>query len=1125
MSWVRLVLKSLVFHGAMNLTILLGCAVGSAVLVGAMLVGDSMRGSLRAMTLERLGGIDQALVTDRFFPRDLPQRLAENPGFSKDFASSAAIIFVRGSVTAPDGKLAAGVNLIGTTAAFWELFPDSGDPEKLAQEVVANRELIDALSAKQEDRLIARLESASPIPKEGYMGNRDQVVKAMPVLVGRIIPNEGVGSFSLEATQRRPLNLFVPIEMLAGSIGQKGRANGLFLKADSSAGRKSATAADTILGQSLTLEDYGLRIRQEKDFRLLSIEDRRLLLSPPIVKAIGQACDKLGVTRQEVLSYLATTIAVDKETVPYSIAVALDLESSPPLGPLLTDPAVASIPEGKILLNQWTVDRLKAKLGDIVRLEYDVVATDGSLQPAAHEFELAGIVAMKGLALDRDFTPEYPGITNADTFGDWDPPIPIDLGRVTKADEAYWDDYRTSPKAFVSLAEGQKLWGSRFGDLTTIRVAPPSGASLEEFAPRLGEELLRSLKPADAGMAFIPVKSLDLAASSGSTDFGQLFLAFSFFLIISAALLVGLLFRLGLETRTKQIGLLLAVGLPPKSVSRLLLAEGLIVALVGTALGLYGAVLYAQGMIAALGSWWQDAVSTRFIEFHASPLSFVIGAVVSVLIALFAMWGGVRKATRQEIPQLLQRGILLPSKVRQRRSLISWGLAIVGLLGGVAVAFLSPSENVGAFFGAGGLLLVGLLGLFSATLGEGSARGFRGHGPLAYMRLGIRNTGRHPFRSILTATLIALATFTIVAVGAMRVGGSVDTSQKSSGSGGFQLVGQTSVPLYRSLADPDSRFDLNISDDAETILEESKLASFAVRSGEDASCLNVYQPRNPTLLGADATFLGRGGFVFAGSIAETPEEKESPWLLLMRRFDDGSVPAIGDANTLQWILKLGLNDTLTVQNASGEPVKLRIVGSLSKSIFQGELVIGMADMRSHFPSVGGKSFFLFETPPGVVEKLGELLEKDLSDYGFVAQTSAQRLADFAAVEHTYMAAFQTLGGFGLLLGTIGLGVVLVRNVIERQRELALLRAVGFQPSAIGWMVMAENVYLLGAGLLSGAISAGVAVAPTVLQVRGHSPIPSLALTLLAVFAVGLVSGIAAVAVAVRTPILPALRSE
>ena len=140
-------------------------------------------------------------------------------------------------------------------------------------------------------------------------------------------------------------------------------------------------------------------------------------------------------------------------------------------------------------------------------------------------------------------------------------------------------------------------------------------------------------------------------------------------------------------------------------------------------------------------------------------------------------------------------------------------------------------------------------------------------------------------------------------------------------------------------------------------------------------------------------------------------------------------------------------------------------------------------------------------------------------------STAARLAAYHRVENTYLSTFQALGGLGLLLGTLGLGAVLLRNVMERRKELALLRAVGYRPEHLRTMVMAENAYLLIAGTLIGAVSALVAILPAFLERGGHLPNPSLALLLLAVPIAGMAASLIAVRIVARAPLLETLRAE
>jgi ABC-type antimicrobial peptide transport system permease subunit len=97
--------------------------------------------------------------------------------------------------------------------------------------------------------------------------------------------------------------------------------------------------------------------------------------------------------------------------------------------------------------------------------------------------------------------------------------------------------------------------------------------------------------------------------------------------------------------------------------------------------------------------------------------------------------------------------------------------------------------------------------------------------------------------------------------------------------------------------------------------------------------------------------------------------------------------------------------------------------------------------------------------------------------------------------------------------------------MERRKELALLRAVGYRPEHLRLMVIAENGYLLIAGTAIGAVCAFIAVAPAFFQRGGHLPNPSLALLLLAAPAAGMAASLAAVRAVSRAPLLETLRAE
>jgi putative ABC transport system permease protein len=204
---------------------------------------------------------------------------------------------------------------------------------------------------------------------------------------------------------------------------------------------------------------------------------------------------------------------------------------------------------------------------------------------------------------------------------------------------------------------------------------------------------------------------------------------------------------------------------------------------------------------------------------------------------------------------------------------------------------------------------------------------------------------------------------------------------------------------------------------------------------------------------------------------------------------------------------------------------LRAVAALADSLFQRELLMSEENFKRLFPEQQGYRFFLFDVPPSRASKLSQLLEERLTDEGLDVSSTSEQLAGFHRVENTYLSTFQFLGGLGLLLGTLGLAVVLLRNVLERRRELAVLRAVGYTPRHLATMVASENLFLLLRGSAIGAASALLAILPAIASRGWRLPSSSVGWLLLAVLLAGLVASLLATCVASRTPLLETLRSE
>jgi hypothetical protein len=430
-------------------------------------------------------------------------------------------------------------------------------------------------------------------------------------------------------------------------------------------------------------------------------------------------------------------------------------------------------------------------------------------------------------------------------------------------------------------------------------------------------------------------------------------------------------------------------------------------------------------------------------------------------------------------------------------------------------------DPAGGFFGAGAAILVawlcGSLHLFRRR----SRQAIAGQGWLQVSRLGLRNAGYRPGRSVLSIAVVASAVFILISVDAFRRGEQLADSGPRSGVGGYSLIVETLLPIVH---DPNSQ----AGKDAMNLvgLDESvTFEPFRLLPGDDASCLNLYEPRNPRIMAPSDAFVKQGRFAFQSSLASTDAEKANPWLLLNRAEQDGAVPVIADANSMTYVLHKRLGEEIELPRGD-RTIRLRLVAALRDSVFQGELLMAQSQFVRLFPEQDGYRVMLVSTKPDRVSAVKASLEDGLADFGPTTIGTAERLAQFHRVENTYLSTFQTLGGFGLLLGTLGMAAVLLRNVLERRRELALLGAVGYRRAHVLMMVIAETALLLGGGLLAGATSAALAIAPAVAERGGRLPLTRAgALLVVVVFVTGLLSSVLAMRVGTRAPLLTALRSE
>jgi putative ABC transport system permease protein len=1198
-SWL-LIFRSLVFHRRIHLAVALGVAAATAVLTGALLVGDSVRGSLRDLALDRLGEIDQILVAPHFFRSELANEVAGDPNFARSYGiATPAIVFPTATAEriGENGGRAANVTVLSTREDFWKLARDGESlpqPPK-AGEVLLNATLASDLKAKVGDTVVLRFPKVGGVPEDSALGRTEDRLAVLPELkVIGVLPDEGLGRFSLQPTQISPRNAYVDLSAMQDALQEPDQANAIFVGRGTEFVRSERPAADGIdvVGEALKprLDDYGLHLKhvrrtfgegdeQKRIYDYHTLTSDRMLLDSAAEREALRAFEKHQP--QAVLTYLANLIQKipagndaagesGKEAakgIPYSTITAIDParggplvdESGKPLPPLKDD---------EIVVTSWAANDQNLKLGDRVRVTYfEPETTHGNEKERSTEFRVAAIVPLTEpsepadrrkeavydepptAANDPDLTPQVKGITDQASIEDWDAPFPFDYSIIRPQDDEYWENHRATPKAYVSLKTGQKLWGSRFGNATSVRL-PGGEAKGQKGQEASGEadvddslqtEFLAQLAKdrESLGMEFVPIRQRSLAAAAGTTPFDVLFLLLSMFVIGAAMLLVWLLFRLGVDQRASEVGLLLAQGWSRGKTGSLLTREGLIVAAAGAAIGLLGGIAYAWLMIQGLTTWWVDAIASPFLRLHVSGRSLAIGYFAGLIVCSVTIWFSLRALRHPSVRQLLagettaapKKSYSGGAETGRRFSiglLVAAGLYVVAVALAILAVRLSAEAQAGSFMAAGAAVLAATLILVYRQLRDGPTGSEQAHrlATSGLSRLAMRSAGRNAGRSVATIALVASATFLIVAVSSFRL------DPTSEGTADFDLLGETSQPIFADLDSEKGRADALGNSAAE--LKGSTVLSLRLQGGDDASCRNLYQPAQPRVLGVPPAMIEhfddpqRPAFRFSASADADEATKANPWRLLAEPVAKGEpLPVILDQNTALYSLRLygGVGSTFSFTYPGENTVTFRIVGMLANSVLQGNLLIGEQNFEKTFPGVSGYRVFLIDAPAGAEAKVAESLEKSLADEGFDAVDAQRRLAELLSVQNTYISTFQSLGALGLILGTFGLAAVQLRSVFERRKELALLRAAGFRRARLGELVMLENLVLLLGGLATGVFSALVTVLPHWFVGGAQVPFLTLSIMLGVVLIVGVLTGLLAVRATLNAPLVAALRGE
>jgi putative ABC transport system permease protein len=1043
----NLIKNNIRFYKKEHLLVLIGVIISTALLAAALMIGDSVKYSLQDIVKKRLGNTYQVLQTNnRYFPADLANRLS-----NKTQTENSSILVLKGiaSIGSGDIKIPE-VQLIGYDNTFNTLTNETFI-ELENNEVIINEKLAEDLNISENDNILIRIEKAGFVNLNApFIPDEDNTV-SMNMKVKSISSPKDFGNFNLKTDQITPHNIFLSRAVLSDQFFADDYANTILIPES----ENDLNDLQIALKEIWSLEDINLNIRSIDNANKKELISDRIFIEDNIEASFNDA----NINTFPVFTYLVNFIRKGDSETPYSFAAAIQDSSS------------YKLKQNEIILNKWTADDLNAQIGDTIELEYYTVGALRTLNEEKRSFILKDFVPIDGYAADSLLMPAFEGLADVDHCSDWEAGIPMDYSKIRDKDEAYWDMYRGTPKAFISYNIAKEIWQNTQGNLTALRF------DTDISDERISQTILNSINPSELGFHFYNIREESLWSADNAVDFAELFLGLSFFLILAAFILTGLLFSMLLSSRKKEQGILLSLGIKQKKIKQMFLLEGLIIAVFGSFIGLFAGILFNKIILYFLNSIWYDIVRTSSISLYVKPATLMLAFFINTVIAGFVIWLTIRRRMKQTANELNKQ--IVVTKKRKRswdRYVFLFSLFIFA--GIVAWMLISKTEQSPDIFFMNGFIILAILVSGASLLIR--KRFEKSKQSVNSNSLAFKNLGYSRKRNLSTLFILSIGIFIVISTGMNRTDFHRNSEAASSGTGGYDFFVETNLPINADLNSKDGLEKVGL----ESLKDSVRFVQFSAIDGDDASCLNLNRTLRPRIIGFDpGEFINKKAFSFVNTI----EESEDPWSLLNKEYSGNRIPAVADQTVIKWGLGKQVGDSISYLNEQGDTIHLLLVGGIANSVFQGNMLVSEKNFKKHYPSIAGSQVLLIESDKKNEEKVNTDLLRAFRNYGIIIDDTAERLEMFNSVTNTYLDIFLALGGIALILGTFGIAIVVIRSIQEQAHIYAMMQATGIKRRNIQKIIQKEHLFVLISGLVIGVLAAFTASLPALLSENTDIP--------------------------------------
>ena len=705
-------------------------------------------------------------------------------------------------------------------------------------------------------------------------------------------------------------------------------------------------------------------------------------------------------------------------------------------------------------------------------------------------------------------------------FGGPRGPLNVTVAAIVKdAGRGAWND---GSDLFVPLPSMQSALGAT-DQINVILVANVGGAEQGYLRSDAAASQLESHLPTSPSFTVAQAKADSVkGATEGADRLSQVFVLLSFFTIIAGILLIVNIFVMLAEERKGEMGVARALGMRRKNLVQSFVSEGLLYALLSSVVGMFGGLLiagvilwgFSQVFQGGFGgglvlTWTISDLLTGFAigflitmatigiaSFRVSKLNIVRAirdipepvphrstrrqlAIGAVLVALGAL-GTVVSLARQNLilqdagPSALAIGIaVLTMRITSpRRVFTAAGILMLAWLLSPWKFFSTATADITLFILVGLLLILGglLIVLFNSEAFLAVAtRLFWSRTWRPVVRTAIAYPMNKKFRTGATLASIALVMFTIATMSCIQamVSSSISTASYRE-SGGFQLLGSSAIPI--------PNWETAFTDYSRT---PAGSANIGDQHGIPQARIRITPAAHPSVQYASSLIGVPSSWTPPLSLqvrAANYSNDAAAWAAIQSSADvailDGSVvpnnfgPNFGSFSAV-------VGDVFRYTNATGAARTVRVIGILYEQFAQG-LWVSAATVKADV-GMEAASLFYFQVKDGVdVTKAGHDLERYFLAYQLIT-LDIQGLIN--QILETTMGVFNLLQAYlalGLIVGIAGLGVITMRNVVERRQETGALRALGFRKSMVLRSFLFELSFIALTGIAMG-VALGIAL--------------------------------------------------